>query len=95
MDCDDESVGAHQYLGSIYTGNTGTLDARSVLQCRECGLDDYRYDIRSDDDTGPFVFLWRYGRAEEYHFHHSAEFHCHGCDQCDLGCHRVQSGFWR
>lgn len=95
MDCDDEPYGAPQYLGRSNTGESGTLDARSVFRCGQCCLDDYGHNLCFDDDSRPFLFLWRYGGPEEYHFHHFAELYRHGRDQCDLGCGRIQSGFWR
>ena len=95
MDCDDEPYGAPQYLGCSNTGESGTLDARSVFRCGQCCLDDYGHNLCFDDDSRPFLFLWWYGGPEEYYFHHFAELYRHGCDQCDLGCGRIQSGLWR
>ena len=57
-------------------------------------VDDYRNHFRVNDDSGTFLFLWRYGWKEKRNFYYSSEFYCNGYYQRYLGGIRIQPCFW-
>ena len=85
---DDVIFNLYVYMDPTYDGSA-TLYSMPIA-----GLDDYRNHFRVNDDSGTFLFLWRYGWKEKRNFYYSSEFYCNGYYQRYLGDIRILPCFW-